>query len=349
MSENQNADLGTAQNNTTGQPNNPTSGALNEETLADILRNTLFADVDEQPVQPEAEKEGEVQTEVKDEVVEDASAQEAEPEEVPQAEDGEESEVLSQETQDEEGTDGNLSKGVQKRIDKLTAKRKQAEEEVANLRKEVDALKQAMTESRQSGEEAEPSVKDANNPFSSLKTKDAVDKEIEQARWLRYKCMENPEGFSMGETYFGPEDVKRMMVNSTKAIEEQLPKQIARIEAEERIRPIAEANYPWWKNPSTKEHQLAQQVIKNFPAFKNHPDYMLFVGDYVRGFMARESTAAAQKAKPMTKAPVQPIRPTVAPKKSNPNEVKNVEAERRFAKSTNAEDLAKVLLSKGFI
>jgi len=347
MSENPNADLGTAQNNTTGQPN-PSSGGLNEETLAEILRNTLFAD-EEQTVQPEAEKEGEVHAEVKDEVGDEVPAQEPEAEEVPQAEDGEESEVLSQETQDEEGTDGNLSKGVQKRIDKLTAKRKQAEEEVANLRKEVDDLKKTMTESRSKGEEAEPSVRDANNPFSSLKTKDAVDKEIEQARWLRYKCMESPEGFSMGESHFGPEDVKRMMVNATKAIEEQLPKQLARIETEERIRPIAEANYPWWKNPSTKEHQLAQQVIKNFPAFKNHPDYMLFVGDYVRGFMAREAAVASAKAKPMSKAPVQPIRPTVAPMQAKASTAKAQEAERRFAKSTNAEDLAQVLLSKGFI
>lgn len=342
MSENNTADIGTAQNNSEVQSNQPQSG-LNQESLADVLRNTLFKD-DDQAVQPQTENEGEVQTEVKDEEV-DEGEQPEETEEVPPAEDGKD-DVHSQSAEDTEEED-TLSKGVQKRIDKLTAKRKQAEEEAQDLRNEVEALKQQISEAKASGEENKTSVQDASNPFSSLNSKADVEKEIEQARWLKYKCMENPNGFVMGDTEYGPEDVGRMLVNATKAIEVHLPKQMSKIHAYESVKPIAESEYPWWKTPQAKEYQLAQQVINNFPQFKNHPDYMLFVGDYIRGYLARESNMATRKLG--NKAPIQPVRPTAAPTKTSTKTASAKNAEGRFVKSTNAEDLAKVLLSKGFI
>ena len=342
MSENQNADIGTAENNSEVQSNQPQSG-LNQESLADLLRSTLFRD-DEQAGQPQTESEGEDQTEVKDEAVEaEANAEAAD--EIPPAEDGED-EVHSQSAEDN-GEEDTLSKGVQKRIDKLTAKRKQAEEEATRLRNEVDTLKQELTQSKASGEANQTSVNDASNPFASLNTKVDVEKEAEQARWLRYKCMENPNGFVMGDSEYGPEDVSRMLVNATKAIEVHLPKQMNKIHAFETVKPIAESEYPWWKTPQAKEYQLAQQVINNFPQFKNHPDYMLFVGDYIRGYLARESKTPATGV--MKKAQIQPVRPTAAPVKTSAKTASAKSDESRFVKSNNAEDLARVLLSKGFI
>lgn len=344
MSENPNADIGTAENNTEVQSNQPQSG-LNQESLADLLRDTLFRD-DEQAGQPQPDNEGEDQTEVKDTIESEASQQdEVTDTELPPAEDGED-EVHSQSAEDN-GEDDNLSKGVQKRIDKLTAKRKQAEEEATRLRNEVDSLKQELSETKASGEANKTSVTDASNPFASLNTKADVEKEVEQARWLRYKCMENPNGFVMGDTEYGPEDVSRMLVNATKAIEVHLPKQMSKIQTYEAVKPIAEAEYPWWKTPQAKEYQLAQQVINNFPQFKNHPDYMLFVGDYVRGFLARESKSPATGV--MRKAPIQSVRPTAAPVKTSAKTASAKNAESRFVRSNNAENLAKVLLSKGFI
>jgi len=343
MPDNQNADIGTAQNNTEVQSNAYSTG-LNEESLADALRKTLFADPVEQTDETQSATEGEDQTEVKDEPVAEADNAES-TEEIPQAEDGDD--VHSQEATDDEG-DSDLSKGVQKRIDKLTAKRKQAEEEVSNLRKELEALKQTVTESQQASEQSAKSVTDADNPFSSLKSKAEVDKETEQARWLRYKCMENPEGFSLGESHYGPDDVKRMLVNSTKAIEEHLPKQLARINTEEQIRPIAESNYPWWKNPSSKEYNMAQQMLKTAPQLRNFPDWQIFIGDAIRGMQAREGQAKANPANAAKKS-LPPVRPTATPAKSNPSEARAKQAESRFAKSNSADDLAKVLLAKGFI
>ena len=100
MEDNNNAEIGTAQNNPEVQ-SNAQSGALNQDKLADILRSTLFAD-EEQAAQPEAGQEGENQTEVKDNTDGDASMQDADTDtEIPQAEDGID-EVHSQHTQDDE-------------------------------------------------------------------------------------------------------------------------------------------------------------------------------------------------------------------------------------------------------
>ena len=341
MSENPNADIDPAQNNIEVQSNAPSSG-LNEESLAHKLRETLFAD-DEQAVEPEADSEGEAQTEVKDTNDSEASQQdEVTDTEIPQAEDGDE--VHSQEAEDE-NTDGSLSKGVQKRIDKLTAKRKQAEEEAENLRKEVEVLKQQVAESQQLSEKG---VIDDENPFSSLKSKAEVDKEIEQARWLRYKCMENPDGFVLGDSEYGPDDVRRMLVNATKAIEDHLPKQMGRLDAESKIKPIAEATYPWWKTPQSKEYQQAQHILRTFPQLKKFPDWQMFVGDYIRGAAVREASMA-KKPTQSSKVAAQAIRPTASPAKQSATEAGAKNAVSRFAKSTSADDLAKVLLSKGFI
>ena len=342
MSDSNNADIDPAQNNIEAQSNAPSSG-LNEETLALKLRETLFAD-SEQAVESQAETEDEAQTEVKDDPVEAEASQAEATEEVPQAEDGDE--VHSQEAQDDEG-DSDLPKGVQKRIDKLTAKRKQAEEEAENLRKEVETLKQAVTESQQASARNENSVTDASNPFSTLKSKAEVDKEVEQARWLRYKCMENPNGFILGETEYGAEDVSRMLVNATKAVEEYLPKQMARIEVESKIKPIAEAAYPWWKSPQSQEYQVAQQILRTAPELKKFPDWQIWIGDAIAGMKMRES--ATKSSQTQKKAPVQPVRPTAAPVKLGKTEATAKQAVSRFAKSTSADDLAKVLLSKGFI
>ena len=344
MPDKQSADIDPAENNIEVQSNAYSTG-LNEETLSDALRKTLFADPVEQTDEAQSETEGEDQTEVKDDTVDEADNAE-DTEEVPQAEDGDE--VHSQEAQNDEG-DGDLSKGVQKRIDKLTAKRKQAEEEVASLRKELDTLKQTVTESQQSSEQNNNSVNNADNPFNSLKSKAEVDKEVEQARWLRYKCMENPEGFFLGESQYGSDDVKRMLVNSTKAIEEHLPKQLAKIETENRIRPIAEANYPWWKTPASKEYQMAQQMLKTAPQLRNFPDWQIFIGDAIRGMQTREGQAKASSNNNSKSKSLPPVRSTAAPAKTNSSEVRAKQAESRFAKSNSADDLAKVLLAKGFI
>lgn len=315
-------------------------GALNEEGLAAVLRQTLYAD-EQGETQPETPNEGEDQTE--DKFAEETTEVVAEDSE-PQAEDGEPAPVEQVETDDEQ-----LPRGVQKRIDKLTAFRKQAEEQVSELKQQVDELRQKLETKQQEEKEAAQITQASrgDNPFSNLQDAASIEAEVEKARWLRYKCEENPEGFEHEGEFYSAEQVRGMKVNAMRALEIHLPKQKAAIDARAALEPIAMQNYPWWKNKESKEYQLAQQVLKHYPDFKRFPDYKLFVGDYVRGFIARE--AAAMAAKQGKAAPNLGIRPTANPSKSKPADIKARTAKAQFSKELNQESLASYLMSSNLI
>lgn len=325
-----------------GLVNNTTEndvGSFTQEGLAARLRQTLYAD-EQGETQPETLNEGEDQTE--DKFVEEAIASE---DNEPQAEDGEPAPDEQVETDDEE-----LPRGVQKRIDKLTAFRKQAEEQVADLRKELDELRSKLTEKEQEEKAAAQTTMAArgDNPFSNLQDHAQIDEEIEKARWLKYKCEENPEGFEHEGTFYSPEQVRGMKVNAMRALEVHLPRQKAAIDARKAIEPIVDKTYPWWKAKESKEYQLAQQVLAHYPDFKKFPDYKLFIGDYVRGFIARESAAVAAKtgAKP---APNLGIRPTASPGRTKATDVRAKASRANLYKRMDEESLASYLMSSNLI
>ena len=276
----------TTPNADNGEAINPVESAIgsthNEETLVSKLQGILFSDEQNEGNPEPVQEEGEDQTEDKGiETGELGDGLDATAEETPTAEDG--TEVPSQ-SNSEESTDGQT--GVQKRIDKLTALRKTAEEQVETMRAEVEDYKAKIAQFETKSEAAPPSVE---NPFSDLVTNDAVKSEYEQARQIRYKCEANPEGFQMGDTYFNSEQVKNMKLNALQAMEVHLPKQLEFVKARDTWKPIAYESYPWLKNKESNEYKLAQQVLKTFPQFKRFPDYELFVADYVRGYTSRTS------------------------------------------------------------
>ena len=330
--ENNNADNGVAQN-----PVENDIGVELNDSLDSRLKSILFTD-EQGEAQPEAlSDEGEVQTEDKNaeaEATTDGLEQTAE--DVPQAEDGEA--VHSQEEEKAVPSEQEVS-GFQKRIDKLTALRKQAEENVEKLTEELETYKSKVSE-LESAQQRPPVT--ADNPFADLDTEEKIKNEYEQARELRYRCEENPEGFSHGDTFFNAEQVKAMRVNALKAMEVQLPKQLEFVKARKHWQPLAYETYPWMKNKESQEFKLAQQVLKNFPKFKEFPDYEMFVGDYVRGYMSRNAASIA-KGKPVTAVPKMQIRPTSSPTQSSKTDISTRSVESRYLKTQNRDDLKQIV------
>lgn len=332
MENNQIQDNGPAENTVDAQSN-----PIEVDNISEAINTLLFGSEQEQ--NPEGSKlEGEDQPEDKDS--ETDANQEYED---PQAEDGED-QVHSQteEVREEEI----LPNGVQKRIDKLTARNKSYEEKISELNLKMSELEGKInSESQvQKQEVAKPM---SQNPFGHLETPEAIQAELENAKWLRFKCEENPEGFTLGDSYVDAEQVRTMKVNALKAIEIHLPKQYQHLNALQHFNGIAVKEYPWWGKPESQEQQMANQVLKNFPQFRNFPDFQLFVGDYVKGYMLRTGKQASQ---PIARA-AQPI--SVRPKTAPSNTVRNVSSEKgayeRFVKSGGKEGLAKLLLQKGII
>jgi len=244
---------------------------------------------------------------------------------------GDEVHSKSEEEQEE------VSRGVQKRIDKLTAKRKEAEAEIAKLKEEVESLKNTTATPK--------SVESSDEPFSNLNTIAEIEAEIAQARSVRNWAEENADGYTETkengeEVYYDPAKIRQIKVNAMKALEEGLPKRYQYIQARDQIEQVAVKEYPWWKDKTAKERQIAEQFLNAFPSIKRFPDYKMVIGDYIRGVRAREATAKGQK--PVVKAPVQPRSSGVAPTVKK-EEVRSQNAYAKFAKTGRTDDLAKVM------
>lgn len=258
---------------------------------------------------------------------------EGEPETDTNTEDGEEVHSQSEDNEDE-----NVSRGVQKRIDKLTAKRKDAETQLEALRKEVDDLK-----AQQSAPSKSTILPDV--PHSNLDSVAEIEAEIAQARNVRNWAEANAEGFTQTnedgtETYYDPAQIRQIKVNAMKALEESLPQRYQYIQARDSIDPVANKEYPWWKDKSSAERQIAEKFLNAFPQIKKFPDYKMVIGDYIRGVKARENNLKSNKAIP--KAPTFPRSSGSVPT-MNKQDIQKGNAMARFQKTGKVDDLNSVI------
>lgn len=325
-----------------GEALNPVESELSvaQNKLPDFsqrLESILFAEEQDTGQSEPVEQSEEVQTEDKEAQAENPlDGENTEAESIPTAEDG------TQVPSDEEVENAEpevKTEGFQKRIDKLTYMRKQAEEQVAKLTEEVNSYKSKLEQVEAVQSMPTPT---ADNPFADLTDEAKIKSEYETARELRFKCEESPEGFSIGEKYFSSEEVREMRVNAMKAMELHLPKQLQFVRARSEFDKMASEQYPWYAKPESSEYKLAQEVMKNFKQFKSYPDYKLFVGDYVQGFMAR-TAKSIKKTQPAKAIPSMGIKPTSSPVVSSKVDATARNIEARYAKSQNRDDLKKAV------
>jgi len=247
-----------------------------------------------------------------------------------------EKEVHSQ--SEEEDSSEDLSRGVQKRIDKLTAKRKEAEEQLETMRKEVEDLKASQSQRVVNNE-----IPDV--PHSNLESVAEIEAEIAQARAVRNWSEQNADGFTQtnedgSETYYDPAQVRQIKVNAMKALEESLPQRYQYISHRDSLEPVVAKEYPWWKDKSSQERVIAEKFISSFPAIKRFPDYKMVIGDYIRGVRAREANFKGQKNIP--KAPSIPRTTSSAPTVKK-QELQSRDAYSQFKKTGRTDDLSRII------
>lgn len=308
---------------------NEAVGPLTTESLAEMLRGDLVADTQDTSTAEddnnEAEAHEEASTTEESEVV---------------AEDGEE--VPSQTEEQAEDQAEDLPRGVKKRIDKLTAKRKQAEAEIEKLKSELEELR---------NKQAEPAIPVVrkDNPYAHLDTPDKIMSEMEKARKVRYWAEENSDGCIVtnpdgSETEYSASQVKEIKLNALKALDEHLPKQAAFINEKVKMDTYAESEYSWWKKKEARERQIADRFIQAFPEITKFPDYKVVVGDYIAGFTNREAKLKANSTGSVNRAPAVP-KSTSAPAHLSQRDTSAKESKQRFIQTTRSEDLADYLKS----
>jgi len=271
-----------------------------------------------------------------------------------QSRDTEEQDVLNSQdygkevhSQEEEATDSESSefqtKGVQKRIDKLTALRKSAEEQAEKLKGELEQLKLQVESNKPTGIVIS---KDESLPYAHINSLAEIDAEIAQARQVRRWCEENSDGVIVQnpdgtESEYSTDDVKRIKLNAIDALEEHLPKRLNYVQTKEKVDSIAYKEYPWLKDRSSKERQIAEAFIKALPQITRFPDFNIIIGDYINGVKTRE---ASYKGNNIRKAPVQPTS-NYAPS-SRYKDAGDVDAVKRYVKTNSSVDLTAIIKSK---
>jgi hypothetical protein len=332
--ENQ-SDLGTESNNPT--TNEGTTSAFDQTKLADIIGKSFLGGeevAEDSDSQKQTETEGQATSEEDSEVLSQETNTESDQE---QSEDSEETEETKSE--DDELERG-LPKGVKKRIDKLSAKRREAEAEVEKLRAEVERLSQEAEKPAQTPK--------SDNPYTNLKTIDEVSREADQAKQIRRWCEMNPDGATVtdkdgNETDYSAEDIRRIKIKALDALEEHLPARAKYIEQYSQIEQVAHKEYPWWKDKSSSERQIADSFLKHFPEITRFPDYKMVLGDYIRGVKTRESSK--RSGTPVKTAPAQPKR-TATPAYVPPQEAKVRDAQKRFGATGNRDDLQSIIANR---
>jgi len=332
MNTDNQSDLGTESNNPT--TNEGTSTPFDQAKLADIIGDSLLGGKESSAESP-ADENGDSEAQATSE--EDVHSQETE---TTNDQDLTEDSVETEETKSEDDDiERGLPKGVKKRIDKLSAKRREAEAEVERLKQEVERLSQEATKPAQ--------TPTAENPYANLSTMEEVNREADQAKQIRRWCEMNPDGAVVTgkdgtEIEYSAEEVRNIKIKALDALEEHLPKRMQYLQNYQQMEQVATKEYPWWKDKSAKERQIAEAFIKHFPEIQKFPDYKVVVGDYIRGVQARE---AKSKQTAPVKAPSQP-RPSAAPARVPAKDANSQAAKKRFTVSGNRDDLSSIIANR---
>ena len=293
---------------------NNVGDVLNEDGLAAAVEEFV------QPPSPESEPEP--------------------PAEVESDEQGD-TEDLSQVESDEDAP--SESRGVQKRIDKLTKQRRDAEADADHLREELTELREEFRSIKEGNKEPAPTN---DNPYSDKSTVRELERAEEEAEdWLEW-AEDNPDGGVRGEREYDLDDVRRIRKAARKALRTHIPKQKEYIEAARSYDPVAKEVYPFWNKPTSAEHKVAAEFIRSVPGIKQFPDYKIIIGDYLYGRYMREEAISKKQApaKAPAKAPPQPTTPSAAPRAEKSADREKAAHLNRFHSSEGSvNDLASVL------
>lgn len=325
-------------------PNKP----IDAEQLTGLLRQSLFADPEEQPTQAETETETETEDESEVEDTEqESNEKETENESETETEEAQEADEEKETEEEAEPSSKGLPKGVQKRIDKLTAQKKDAEKQIHELTEKLKELESAEPKTEK---EVVPVGKDLN-PYFSLQTEREIQDEIKNARQVRRWAEENADGAVVKgkdgqEVEYSAEEVRRIRLNAIDALEEHLPAQIQYVATRRQFDAEAEKEYPFWKQRQSPEYQFASELLRAFPEIQKFPDFKLSIGDLIEGKKARESKAK-KTAQPVKKAPATP-KASSAPASVTSQAAKSKSADISFRKAPNESNL-KALIAERFL
>jgi len=295
-----------------------------QEPTADPADST--AETDPSQEKPEETEDSPDSTDSSDE-------SETESEEKPEDEDAEDA---------EEEAPSPTQEKLLKRIDKITAKRREAEERAEQLETELSDLRSKL--------DSTPPVTLAPtpaDPLADVETPEQLEERIQVAKKVRKWALENLEGGTVTnakgeEVYYEPAQVRQYLANADEMITEHAPRRREWLGKRQTFAPEAKAAYPALFKADSQEHAILRETLKAYPALKNMPNLELVIGDAIEGQKLR--FARQQAAQKVASAPKSPA---ASPVKSAPSAPSPAKGQKVPAKDINARASAKALFDRG--
>jgi hypothetical protein len=262
----------------------------------------------------------------------------------------EESNLSDEESDQPEVDESSLSKGVQKRINKLVAAKKAAQTE-------LDAQKATLVKLQKELEDAKSSTPSSNVVFDeyveTLDTPKKVEEEYRRALNVLLWCEDNINGGTLpdGQTELSDVEVRAMKRAAIMRKELELPARMQFLQQQTAAEADINSSFPWWNKPETEEYQVAQQVLKEFPELKRRrADWKHVAGLVVLG--AKAYTEMQSKKKSATPAVIKraPAQPSVKAVPTQSSQSDLVKARQKFAgNSSDQQGLSDLVKAMGFV
>lgn len=230
------------------------------------------------------------------------------------------------------------SKGVDKRISKLTAQRKEAEERAKKLEAELETLKRQKAAPRNEA-----------NPFNAFDSEEKIQAEYERQKEIRLFCERYPDGYyEDGKEPISKEQIAKAKVTAIKAVEDFLPEQLDYVTKSKAFRATARKEFPWLDNDNDKRAIMAKRFVEAVPELKRFPDYEIYAAHLANGMVSyQQQKAAARQGIAPQRVPVQPtsnVMPSPVAQKANGNVAK--QAAERYKRTSSLDDLSEVFRNK---
>jgi hypothetical protein len=289
-------------------------------------------------------------------------------EEVTETEEVEETETEDAEEQEPEqdAASKQWPESARKRVDKLTAKLRDAEESGEATKSELEQMRQELTDlkSGQTKAQSPASSKTPSNPMEDVWSEaDLMTKADGALNWKRW-AVENPDGGIMNldgkEREFGPEEAQAILLNADRLLSVEIPRRRQFLAKTGAIEQGLRSEFPEMFDEKSAGWQGMMDALATLPELKTRVDGMglammlsLGLGEMQRQRAEKgkpdttSKTAAAagavqSKAKPKAQIAPTPVKPSGGPSApAGKPDTKNAALAEVFASGGDAEALEK--------
>ena len=260
-------------------------GLMDERDLSDLIKSSFLDEEEAAPATQEQEPEEAV----------DSSGEDDQP-----AEDD-----------SDQHDNSSLTKGVQKRINKLVAAKRAAQSELEAQKAQLAQLQQELESVKASAPARTPDLSDFTEKLETYEqVKSEYDKAVEVLMW----CDDNLDGGVITlpdgtEHELSDKEVRAMKRTATRRKEIELPARLNYLQQQAQSDAAVVADFPWWGKQETEEYRLAQQIVRDFPEIKRRrADWKYVTSLMVLGAKTYVESKTKAKAvqQPIKRAPAQP-------------------------------------------